>query len=404
MSALTTPVEQLGSARSVAERLRRVVRGQVSDDSRRQAEYSTDASNYRVVPQVVVEPLDTDDVLATLEVSRSTGVPVTSRGGGTSVAGNAIGTGIVIDFARHLNRILELDTGSRTARVEPGVILASLQLAAAPAGLRFGPDPSTHARATMAGMIGNNACGPHAVAYGRTVDNVEALTLVDGRGRHLTAGQGLDQVPGLERLVDANLDIIRTELGRFPRQVSGYSLEHLLPESGRNLARALVGTEGTLGVILDSTVRLVPVSPARMLVVLGYPDMASAADAVPALLTHCPLAVEGLDARLVDVVRRAKGASSVPALPRGAGWLMVEMGGETPDIAQAAAGAVVRDGAALEARIMPAGLEATAMWRIREDGAGLAGRTPDSRQAWPGWDDAAVPPPGWAPTCASSRR
>ncbi len=376
----------------LAQLLRRTVRGQVSDDTRRRAEYSTDASNYRVVPQVVVEPLDVDDVLATLEVSRSTGTPVTSRGGGTSVAGNAVGTGIVIDFARHLNRILDIDTGSQTALVEPGVIMARLQREVAPAGLRFGPDPSTHARATLAGMIGNNACGPHAVAYGRTADNVEALTMIDGRGRRFTAGRGLDPVPGLGPLVDSHLDIIRTELGTFGRQVSGYSLEHLLPENGRNLARGLVGTEGTLGVILDATVKLVPISPARMLVVLGYPDMASAADAVPALLTHSPLAIEGLDARLVDVVRRAKGAASVPPLPRGAGWLMMEMGGDTAAVARIAAESVVRDSHALDTALMPAGPEATAMWRIREDGAGLAGRTPDGRQAWPGWEDAAVPP------------
>ena len=391
-SATGSPPLTEGATADLSRQLRRVVRGTVDDSVRRRAEYATDASNYRVVPQVVVEPLDVDDVLATLEVSRATGVPVTSRGGGTSVAGNAIGTGIVIDFARHLNRILELDPAGRSARVEPGVIMASLQKVAAPHGLRFGPDPSTQARATLGGMIGNNACGPHAVAYGRTADNVQALSMIDGRGRRFTAGRGLADFPDLQALIDANLDVVRTELGTFPRQVSGYSLEHLLPENGRNLARALVGTEGTLGVILEATVDLVPISPARLLVVLGYPDMATAADAVPALLAHSPLAVEGMDARLVEVVRRHKGAGSVPPLPRGAGWMMVEIGGEHPDVAQAAAEALVRDAAALDARIMPAGPEATAMWRIREDGAGLAGRTPDGRQAWPGWEDAAVPP------------
>ncbi|MCB5906531.1 FAD-binding and (Fe-S)-binding domain-containing protein [Streptomyces pinistramenti] len=380
------------AAADAVARLRRAVRGTVSDGVRRRAEYATDASNYRVVPQVVVEPRDTDDVLATLEVSRATGVPVTGRGGGTSVAGNAIGTGIVIDFARHLNRIVEIDSGSRTALVEPGVLLSDLQRAAAPSGLRFGPDPSTQSRATLGGMIGNNACGPHAVAYGRTADNVRALTVVDGRGRRFDAGAGPGQVPGLDRLVDGHLDVIRTELGTFPRQVSGYALEHLLPEHGRSLARALAGTEGTLGVTLDATVGLVPVSPARMLVVLGYPDMAAAADAVPALLTHAPLAVEGLDARLVDVVRRHRGAAAVPQLPRGAGWLMIEIGGESAREARASAEALVRDAAAVDATTMPAGPGATAMWRIRADGAGLAGRTPQGRQAWPGWEDAAVPP------------
>jgi len=291
--------------RSLARQLQRSVRGAVSDGARRRAEYSSDAGNYRVLPEVVVEPLDVDDVLATLEFSRATGTPITCRGGGTSIAGNAIGPGIVIDFGRHLNKVLEFDSGSRTALVEPGVLLSCLQARAQPDGLRFGPDPSSQNRATLGGMIGNNACGPHAVAYGRTADNIQALTVVDGRGRHIRTADGAGQVPGLETLIDAHLGVIRTELGTFGRQISGYSLEHLLPEHGRDLAKALVGTEGTLGVILDATVQLVRISPARMLLVLGYPDMAAAADAVPALLAHGPLAVEGLDARLVDVVRRA---------------------------------------------------------------------------------------------------
>ena len=390
LSAAPTP--PVAGAEDVARELRRTVRGEVAADARRRAEYSTDASNYRVVPLVVVEPMDVDDVLAVLEVSRSTGTPVTSRGGGTSVAGNAIGPGIVMDFSRHLNRVLEIDGASRTALVEPGVILARLQEEVAPLGLRFGPDPSTHARATLGGMIGNNACGPHAVAYGRTADNLAGLTVVDGRGRRLNAGVGLHEVPGLEALIDSHLDVIRTELGTFPRQVSGYSLEHLLPENGRGLARALVGSEGTLAVTLDATVSLVPISPARLLVVLGYPDMAAAADAVPSLLTHSPHALEGLDSRLVDVVRRHRGAALVPDLPRGAGWLMIEIGGDTAAAAESSATALVRDAGALDARIIRAGSEATAMWRIREDGAGLAGRTPGGRQAWPGWEDAAVPP------------
>ena len=262
----------------------KAVRGAVSGGLRRRAEYSSDAGNYRLLPTVVVEPLDVDDVLATLAVSRATGVPVTSRGAGTSVAGNAIGTGIVIDFARHLNRVLEVDGSSQTALVEPGVVMSNLQKKVAPLNLRFGPDPSTQNRATLGGMIGNNACGPHALAYGRTADNVAALMLVDGVGRQINTTDGVQQIPGLEPLVQSRLEVIRTEFGTFPRQVSGYSLEHLLPENGRDLAKAMVGTEGTLGVITEATVKLVRISPARMLVVLGYPDMPAAADAVPALL------------------------------------------------------------------------------------------------------------------------
>ena len=384
-----------GVPTDVVAALRAAVRGPVDDSSRRRAEYSTDASNYRVVPQVVVFPLDTDDVLAALEVARTTGVPITSRGGGTSIAGNSIGTGVVLDFSRHVNRVLEVDPGSRTARVEPGVVMAALQKAAAPHGLRFGPDPSTWTRATLGGMIGNNACGPRAVAYGRTADNVLALDVVDGTGRRFVAGSGagaLDSVPGLDALVRGNLDVIRTELGRFGRQVSGYALEHLLPERGTDLAKALVGTEGTVTTLLEATVRLVPMTAAPVLVVLGYPDMPSAADAVPALLAHGPIAIEGMDARLVDVVRRVRGASAVPDLPPGAGWLMVEVGGDTLDEALERAHALAADAGTGSIGVFPPGPEATAMWRIREDGAGLGGRTPAGRQAWPGFEDSAVPP------------
>ena len=376
----------------IARALRPVVKGGVDDSARRRAEYSSDASNYRVVPAVVVFPRDTEDMLAAAEVARRTGTPLTTRGAGTSIAGNAVGTGIVLDTSRHLNRILDVDPQAQTARVEPGVILASLQDAARPHRLRFGPEPSTWSRATLGGMIGNNACGAHALAYGRTADNVLELDVIDGTGRRFTAGHGLDPVPGLDALVTANLELIRTEFGRLRRQVSGYSLEHLLPEHGADLAKALVGTEGTVVTVLGATVRLVPVPPAFALAVLGYPDVVSAADAVPAVLGHTPLALEGLDRRLVDVVRRRQGPARVPALPGGDAWLMVQISGESPAEAVAKAEAMVKDAGAVDAAVMPAGPEAAALWRVREDGAGLGGRTPGNQQAWPGWEDAAVPP------------
>jgi FAD/FMN-containing dehydrogenase/Fe-S oxidoreductase len=385
------------SAPELVERLRAAVGGSVDASTRRRGEYSTDASNYRVVPQVVVFPRSVDDVVAAVGIAGECGSPVTLRGGGTSVAGNAVGPGVVLDTSRHLNRVLSVDPESRTAVVEPGAVLDTLQVAARRYGLRFGPDPSTHARCTLGGMIGNNACGPHAVAYGRTADNVVSLDVLDGTGRRFTAGttatgQGPAVVPGLDRLVADHLAVIRTEFGRFERQVSGYSLEHLLPERGGDVAKALVGTEGTCALVLGATVRLVEVAAAQALVVLGYPDMATAADAVPALLAHAPLAVEGIDARLVDVIRRHKGASRVPELPAGGGWLLVETGGATAGEALEAARRLAADAGTAAVRVVPAGGEAAALWRIREDGAGLAGRTATGEQAWPGWEDAAVPP------------
>ena len=378
-------------ARALVDALRHAVRGDVDASRRRRAEYSSDASNYRVVPQVVVFPRDVDDVVAAAEVARLHGAPLTLRGGGTSIAGNAVGTGIVLDTSRHLRRVLEVDPDTRTARVEPGVVLSDLQAAAAPHGLRFGPDPSTASRATLGGMIGNDACGAHTVAWGRTADNVVALDVVDGTGRRFVAGRGLDPVVGLDALAARHEQVLRHELGRFSRQVSGYALERLLPDRGADLAKALVGTEGTVVTVLQATVRLVAPPPARALVVLGYPTMADAADAVPGLLPHGPLAVEGIDARLVDVVRRHRGAGAVPELPAGGGWLLVEVGGATMDEARDRARRLGTEAGTADLRLITSDAEAATLWRIRADGAGLGGRTPAGAQAWPGWEDAAVP-------------
>jgi len=370
--------------------LRRRIDGEVDASTRRRAEYSSDASNYRVVPEAVLFPRSAEDVAAIVAAARDEGVALTARGAGTSVAGNSIGPGWVIDFSRHLGRVLEIEAEARIAKVQPGVVLADLQRDAARWGLRFGPDPSTQARCTIGGMIGNNACGPRAVQWGRTVDNVRELRLIDGRGREIVASEGFAAHPELEAFTRRHLATIRTEFGRFGRQVSGYSLEHLLPERGRRLAAALVGTEGTCGLTLEATVSLVPLPGATVLTVLGYPDMPSAADDVMPLLPLRPLAIESMDAHLVEVVRAHHGA--VPELPAGAAWLFVETAGQTRAEALAAAEAVVRAASPIAARIVPDTGEARQLWRIREDGVGLAGRTYDGRPAWPGWEDAAVPP------------
>ncbi|MFD0360428.1 FAD-binding and (Fe-S)-binding domain-containing protein [Nocardia sp. GCM10030253] len=378
----------------MAQALRGRIRGQVDASARRRAEYSSDASNYRVLPAAVVFPLADDDVAAALEFARDNGLSVTARGAGTSVAGNAIGPGIVLDFSRHMNSVLELDPQRRVARVQPGVVLSQLQRRARPHGLRFGPDPSTENRCTLGGMIGNNACGPHAVAWGRTSDNVRELRILDGTGTRRTLASDPSVVPGLPEFTRSSLAVIRTELGRFGRQVSGYGLEHLLPERGSAVAKSFVGTEGTCGLLLDATVDLVALPSATVLTVLGYSDMASAADDVAAVLAYAPIAVEGIDARLVDIVRVHRGASSggVPELPRGSGWLFVETAGEGQAEAYAAAESLCRSVGALDSRIITDPGVAEALWRIRAEGAGLAGRTPAGQPAWPGWEDAAVPP------------
>jgi len=362
----------------------------VSTSTLDRALYSADASLYRVVPMAVARPRHSDELLAILEAARLVRLPVTMRGAGTSIAGNAVGPGIIVDTRRHLHRVLKIDEDARTATVQPGTGHAQLQRAAAKFGLRFGPDPSSHSRCTIGGMIGNNACGSRALGYGRTSDNVVRLDVAYGNGERSSTQGGSRTADALAGLVAGHLAHVRRNFGTFSRQVSGYAMEHLLPENGPRVDRFLVGSEGTLSIVLEAEVALVPEDPHRTLIVLGYPDMASAADAVPALLAaYRPrlVACEGLDSRIVDLVRGQ--GRSVPDLPRGGGWLFVEVGGG-PD-AQSVAAAVAAAAQPLESRLILDASESAALWRIREDGSGLAARSL-STPAHAGWEDAAVPP------------
>ncbi len=358
------------------------------------AVYSSDASVYRVVPQVVAKPRDTDELEEVIETAIETGIPITGRGAGTSCAGNAVGPGLVIDMNRHLRRIIDIDPEARTATVEPGVVQSELQAAARPYALRFGPDPSTSNRCTIGGMIGNNACGPRALGYGRSADNTLALDVITGAGEHLHLGEhdvSSEVSRRLAALVDDNLAPIRTECGRFTREVSGYSLEHLLPERGRNTAKFFSGTEGTLGLITRATVRLVADAPYKTMVALGYPTMPMAGAATTRILEYGPTAIEGLDARLVQLVADRLGPSAVPPLPSGEGWALVEIVGEDPrEIADRARKMAAGCGA-LEGWVVDDPARAARLWGIRSDAAGLAGVALES-PAYAGWEDSAVPP------------
>ncbi|ROV69373.1 FAD-binding oxidoreductase [Streptomyces globisporus] len=377
------------------------MRGASDFGSTARALTTMDASNYRRVPLGVLAPRDADDIAAALTVCREYGVPVVPRGGGTSIAGQATGTGLVLDLTRHLRTILDLDPAARTAVVQPGVILDDLRAAAAPHGLTFGPDPSTHSRCTLGGMIGNNSCGAHSVAWGTTADNVRGLSVVRYGGQALRLEQGSGTGPagvdargagashgprGVSELVASHLALLRTGYPDLPRRISGYAIDALLPEhpGGPDPVRAFCGSEGTLGVVTEATVRLVEAPRARALAALGYADESAAAEAAPGLLPYGPLTVEGMAA---DLVREPAGM-----LPRGAAWLFVETGGATPAEARAHAERVLRAADAVDGAVVtdPAGQRA--LWRIREDAAGTATRMPDGSEAWPGWEDCAVPP------------
>ncbi|UNO40393.1 FAD-binding and (Fe-S)-binding domain-containing protein [Streptomyces sp. MST-110588] len=386
MAADHTETVELGRA------LRGAVRGEVSLAAADRALMTMDASNYRRVPRAVVAPWDAADVAAVLGVCRERGVPVVPRGGGTSIAGQATGAGVVLDFTRHLRRIVSLDAGARTAVVQPGVVLDELRGAAGVYGLTFGPDPSTHSRCTLGGMIGNNSCGAHSVAWGTTADNVRELEVLTYGGERVRAGRGTDGLPerlarGVRELADGDLALLRTGYPGLPRRISGYALDALLPERGRDVARALTGSEGTLGVLTEAAVRLVDAPRARALAVLGYPDESAAAEAAHTLLPLKPLTVEGMAADLVGEAGRE--------LPRGGAWLFVETGGDSAGQARARAEEVCRVSAAdgaMGCAVVTDPAAQRALWRVREDAAGTATRTPGGGEAWPGWEDCAVPP------------
>ena len=387
-------------------------------DSRRLAEYSYDASNYRVTPAAVLFPRTEDDVATAARICHRLGVAVTARGGGTSMSGNSIGGGLILDLSRHMHRVLAVDDQARTATAEAGAVLTQLRAAvfdATDRRLTFAPDPSSQSRACLGGAIGNDACGNHSVRYGRTADHVVEIRGVTADGLRITATRtGIRAtVPGddvaaaraehleaeLRDLVTDHLGAIRVELGRIPRQVSGYHLKHLLPEEGFDVARALVGSEGTCMIITSATVALAEQPTRTSLIVAGYADIVDAARDVPLLLKHRPTAVEGVDEVIVATMRERRGADAVADLPPGSAWLFIEI--DEDDGADTRAAALEADlragGRAVDLRQVVDPTERADLWRVREDGAGLSSRLvdPDTGEtilSWPGWEDAAVRP------------
>lgn len=383
-----------------------------SFDAAARAQFAYDASLYRVVPLGVAYPRSVAEIIALVNSCREHGVAVTPRGGGTSMAGNAVGAGLVIDLSRYMNAVLSVNSEARLAVVQAGVVLDDLQRLLKPYGLQFGPDPSSHSRATLGGMIGNDACGNHSVRYGRTVHHVVELELVLADGSHVFAGRGglrsaVDddfEAAGqarrlnttLSAIANSHLGPIRLELGRISRQVSGYQLQHLLPEHGFDVAKMLVGTEGSCAIVVGATVSLVPTPPAALLVAVGYPDVVAAADDVPVILHYSPAAVEGMDESIVSTMRARRGHDSVAGLPDGNAWLFVDLdGGEEAQVASHAAELVDRlreRGHLSDIRIISDATERASLWRVREDGAGLSTRPAEGGQTWPGWEDSAVDP------------
>jgi len=399
-------------AAALAAALRREIAGEVRFDNGSRALYATDASNYRQVPIGVVLPRGTDDVIATVALARKFGAPILARGGGTSLAGQCCNVAVVLDFSKYMHRIVELDANRKFARVEPGIVLDDLREAAEVHNLTFGPDPATHSRCTIGGMIGNNSCGVHALMAGKTADNIEELEVLTYDGERLRVGATteaeIDRIVAgggrrgeiyrrLREIRNEYGDLIRARYPKIPRRVSGYNLDSLLPEDGFHVARALVGSECTCAIVLEAKCRLVYSPPARTLVVLGYEDIFIAADDVPRLLEFGPIGLEGVDDRLIEDMKSKKlNVDKIPLLPEGRGWLLVEFGGttkaESDANAQKMIDALKRSSLVPSIRRFDDKNEQRSIWKIRESGLGATAFVPGKPRTWEGWEDSAVDP------------
>jgi FAD/FMN-containing dehydrogenase/Fe-S oxidoreductase len=407
-SSKSAPVNALG----LAEALRAHIRGDVRFDRGSRALYATDGSNYRQVPIGVVLPRDADDVLTTVTLCREFGAPLLCRGGGTSLAGQCCNVAVILDFSKYMAGILEIDPVRRIARVQPGVVLDTLRAAAETHHLTFAPDPASHDRCTLGGMIGNNSCGVHSVMAGKTDDNVEELEVLtyDGVRMRVGATPGADlerilQQGGRRAEIYAKLqsiaavygDLVRQRFPNIPRRVSGYNLNYLLPENGFHVARALVGSEGTCVTVLEATCRLVKSPPERVLLVVAYPDIYQCADHVPEIMKHKPIGLEGFDDLLVGYTR-AKGINSegLALLPEGGGWLMVEFGAESALEAESQAHGLMQS---LSRSPSPPNVSLHTdqqrikrIWEVRESALGVTSHVPGEPLNWEGWEDSAVAP------------
>jgi len=405
------PHEQFAGAAELESQLRATVRGEVRFDRAARALYATDASNYRQVPIGLVIPRDAEDVIATLAACRDAGAAVLSRGGGTSLAGQGCNVAVVIDFSKYMHRLLTLDPEGERAEVEPGIVLDTLRDAAEQHALTFAPDPATHSRCTIGGMIGNNSCGVHGLLGGKTVDNIESLDVLLYGGTRMTVGATTEEelrsiiaeggrkgeiYAGLERLRDQYATLIRERFPDIPRRVSGLNLDWLLPENGFNVARALVGSEGTCVTILKATCRLVKSPQCRRLVVLGFENGFVAADHVPDVLQFKPIGLEGFDQTLLDAIqKKGLAPAEMKLLPPGGGFLLCEFGANSNAEAEAQAQRLMD--AVGEFSVRPSSRlytseQARRIWKVRESALGATVFVPGQPSAWEGWEDAAVPP------------
>jgi FAD/FMN-containing dehydrogenase/Fe-S oxidoreductase len=399
--------------RALARDLINDMRGEVRFSPGSRSLYANDGSVYRQIPIGVVIPRDAPDVMAAVEICRRHGAPLGARGCGTGLAGQTVNEAVLLDFSKYMNKIVELDHQRRFARVQPGVVLDWLRDAAEEQHLTFGPDPATHSRCTLGGMIGNNSCGTHSIMAGVTADNIESLDVVLYDGTRLTlpssvseselertiadGGRVGDIYGRLRELRDRYADLIRERFPRIPRRISGYNLDQLLPEHGFNLAAAMVGTEATCALVLEARCKLIDSPQHRSLVLVGYQDCASAADQVTWVMEFGPIGLETFDSRLVRNELRLGRKRRTDLLPGGDAWLLVEFGADSEEDANQQAerfAQAVRQGGGgdhFAVKLYEDPQEIAEVWEIREGGVGHS-KIPGEHPGWPSWEDAAVAP------------
>jgi len=403
--------EGFSAHRELEAKLKAAVRGDVLFDLGSRALYAADSSNYRQMPVGVITPRDEADVEAALAACHATGAAVLPRGAGTSLAGQCANVAVVFDYSRYMNKLVSIDPEAKLAVVQPGIVLDRVREAAEAYHLTYAPDPATHSRCTLGGMIGNNSCGVHGLLGGKVVDNVETLDIVLYDGTRMTVGRTTpDELEAkiaaggregeiyakLKSLRDRYAALIREKFPRIPRRVSGVNLDELLPENGFNLARALVGSEGTCATVVSAQLNLTSSPPFRVLTALAFDDPFLAADVVPRVLEFGPIGLEGFDGLMVEfMLRKNLAVNDVKLLPPGGGFLLVEMGAWTAEEAQSKAEAMAAAAAkwpeAPRARIYNHE-DAESVWKVRESSLGATVCVPGEPDRWEGWDDAGIPP------------
>jgi FAD/FMN-containing dehydrogenase/Fe-S oxidoreductase len=392
--------------------LQTAIEGEVRFDTISRALYSTDASVYQITPVGVAIPKTRQDILRIIEICGRHRCPITMRGGGTSQAGQAIGEGLMVDISKYYNRILEVNVEERWARVEPGIVLDELNAHLAPQKLRFAPDISTASRATLGGMMANNSAGARSVLYGKTIDHVLELevALADGSVVHfkdiprnqIPTGDTLEAAcyATVLRLASENADEIARRYPKVLRRVGGYNLDDFTdPTKPVNLTRMMVGSEGTLGVVLEAKVKLVPLPKAKAVMVVVFADLLEALSAAPVILRHQPSAIEVMDKSILDHTKQNENLHRIrDTYIEGdpAATLCVEFYGDRPEDLPPRLRALEEDlrdrrlGYHYRHETNPA--NQARIWSLRESALGLSMAMKEDAKSISFVEDTAVPP------------